>query len=170
MVTRVKIRKLINAVKHFSNEFAEVEAWGDACSTAKTAGNSLSKVSKVGIIDHRSDALRGGSLLSKQVSYSRSGGGKGQKVKPLQPDLNGTRVVKSGLRCKVRVKPLGQRRKTLHPLRAIKERCCSSHDEVEARVSPGIKLIQQLPKSIQPLLPCISAHALQCFSLIKHEY
>ena len=129
-----------------------------------------SKVSKVSIIDHRSNALRCGGLLDEQVSHPRSGGGESRKVEPLQLDRNGTRVIKSGLHRKVCVKPLGQRWETLHALRAVKESCCSGHDEVEARVSPGIKLIQQLPKSIQHLLPCISAHALQRLSLIKHNY
>jgi hypothetical protein len=62
-----------------------------------------------------------------------------------QPNLDRPRIVVPCVCRKIRVQPLGKRCEPLDALRPVKESGRSGDDEVEARVSPRINLVDQLP-------------------------
>ena len=87
-----------------------------------------------------------------------------------QSDLDGPQVVEAGVAAEVDVQPLGQRLQPPDALRAVVERRGSGDDQVQARVPPGVDLVDELPQRVEPLLPHVAADPLQGLDLVEHQH
>src|SRR4029079_7570791 len=82
-------------------------------------------------------------------------------VEGSQTNLNGSRVVElCGCR-EIHVKSLGQRRKALDSLGAVKETWCACNHQVQPGKPTTVDFVYQLPEGVQALLAYIPPHSLQ---------
>ena len=73
-----------------------------------------------------------------------------------QPDLDGARVVETGIGREIDVQPLGQRRQPLHALRAVEEGRRAGDQQVQAGEPAAVDLVDQLAQGVEALLPHVA--------------
>ena len=89
----IKFAELIYPVENLSDELSQIEARSDPCLATQTARNGVSEISKISIIDDRSNASRISGLFRKKLAHSRTNRDQCSKVEAWEANLHRARVV-----------------------------------------------------------------------------
>ena len=112
----VEVGELVDAIQHIGDELFEVYPRRNPHLSPKLPCHGFGQLQDIPIVDNSRHTVRRGALLYIGVASPTSDFAEFLKIKCGEPDLNRSRVVKTGVGGEVNMETLGQRLKDVVPL------------------------------------------------------
>ena len=166
----IELGELINAIEDVADKFFQKQSWGDADVAAQVAGDRSGEHFDVGVVDDGSDAIGFVGTLGIEIPDPAADFAQRCDVETGQSELDGPRVVESGVGREVGMEALGQWWESSRSLWAVEESRGAGDQQVQPGESALVDFVDQLAKSIERPVTNVGADPLQCLHLVEHEH